>query len=135
MAERGHIEQVIRALYAARIADDIEGTLKDVAEDGVFKMNARGLPVEGAGTSIDGKGAVREAVAALIKDWKFEDWTERSLLVDGDRAALHWQANVTNRNTGKRALMDGLDLITFRAGKITKFRQNVDTAMMMQLAG
>jgi len=135
MVERGHIEQVIRALYAARIADDIEGTLKDVAEDGVFKMNARGLPMEGAGVSIVGRAAVRAAVLALIKDWKFEDWTERSLLVDGDRAALHWQANVTNRNTGKRALMDGLDLITFRAGKITKFRQNVDTAMMMQLAG
>ena len=40
MADRGHIERAIRALYAARIADDIEGTLKDVAEDGVFKMNA-----------------------------------------------------------------------------------------------
>ena len=91
--------------------------------------------MEGAGVSIVGRAAVRAAVLALIKDWKFEDWTERSLLVDGDRAALHWQANVTNRNTGKRALMDGLDLITFRDGKITKFRQNVDTAMMMQLAG
>jgi len=31
--------------------------------------------------------------------------------------------------------MDGVDLITFRDRKITKFRQNVDTAMMMQLQG
>jgi ketosteroid isomerase-like protein len=135
MAGRGHIEQVIRELYAARVADDIDGTLKHVAEDGVFKMNARGLPVEGAGVSIIGKAAVRAAVTALIKDWKFDDWKERSLLVDGDKAALHWQAHVTNRNTGKKALMDGLDLISFRDGKITKFRQNVDTAMMMRLAG
>ena len=98
-------------------------------------MNARGLPVAGAGVSIVGKTAVRAAVTALIKDWKFDDWKERSLLVDGNKAALHWQANITNRNTGKRALMDGVDLITFRDRKITKFRQNVDTAMMMQLQG
>ena len=133
MPNAAAMKQAIRALYKARCAGDVDGMFKDFADDGVFKMNARGLPVEGAGDFVVGKAAVRAAVAALIKDWKFDKWEERSLLVDGDKVALHWHADVTNNRTGKRARMHTFDLVTFRDGKITNFRQSVDTAMMMRL--
>ena len=135
MTDRAHIEQTLRALYAARSAGDVDETLKNFAERGVFKMHARGIPVEGAGDAIVGKAAVRTAVEALIKDWRFDDWKVRTLLVDGNKAALHWQADVTNASTRKRALMHGIDLVTFENGMITNYRQAADTALMMRLAG
>jgi ketosteroid isomerase-like protein len=135
MTNAADMKKTVRALYKARCAGDLEGTLKDIADDGVFKMNARGIPVQGAGEAVIGKAAVRAAVAQLIKDWKFDDWKERSLLVEGDKALLHWQADVTYNKTGKHALMHCFDIITFRDGKITTFRQSTDTAMMMKLAG
>jgi len=132
MTSRAQIEQAIRASYAARSAGDLDGTLVHFADDGTFEMNARSL---GAGDRLVGKAAVRAAVAELIKTWKFDDWKEVSLLVEGDTAALHWRAHVTNTTTGKHAVMDCFDFITFRGGKIAEFRQSADTAMMMQLAG
>jgi hypothetical protein len=36
-----------------------------------------------------GKAAVRETVWQLIDNWRFDDWKETSLPVDGDKVALH----------------------------------------------
>lgn len=42
MTSRSHIESTIRSLYAARVKGDLEGTLKDLAEDAVLRESMAG---------------------------------------------------------------------------------------------
>jgi len=134
MASRAQMEQAVRSLYAARQRGDLDGTLKDLAEDAVFAVNGRGTGVAAMSQDCCGKTAVRETVGQLIDHWRFTDWKETSLLVDGDRLALQWSAHVTFVPTNKSAIIDAVDVITFRDGKIVEFRQSTDTAMVMSLA-
>lgn len=133
MTARAHMEKTIRSLYAARIGGDLDGTMKDLAEDAVFSFNGRGTGVQAMSQDCCGKPAVREVVEQLILNWRFDDWKETALLVDGDRLALHWTARVTFVPTNKSATMEVVDLITFRDDKIVSFRQSTDTAMLMSV--
>ncbi len=134
MISRAHMEQTIRSLYAARIRGDLDGTVKDLAEDAVFVLNGRGTGVPAMSQDCCGKAAVREAIGQLIDHWRFADWKETSLMVDGHKLALAWTAQVTFVPTNKSATIDVVDMITFRDGKIVDFRQSTDTAMVMSLA-
>ncbi|CAN5519280.1 hypothetical protein BH10PSE6_BH10PSE6_50770 [soil metagenome] len=134
MTSRAQIEQVIGALYEARLREDAEATIRDFADDGVFTMNAKGTGAPGAGEPVVGKPALKTALAQLIATWKFDDWQKISLMVDGEKALLHWRARVTCAQTGKGEVFDCFDVITFRDGKIVDYRQATDTALMMRLA-
>ena len=134
MTSRAHMEQAVRSLYAARVRGDLDGTMKDLAEDAVFSLNGRGTGVPAMSQDCCGKTAVRESVGQLIGNWRFDDWKETSLLIDGNKMALHWTAHVTFVPTGKSATLETVDMITFRDGKIVDFRQSTDTAMLMSLA-
>src|SRR5262245_25974139 len=101
MTSRAQMEQTIRSLYAARVRGDLDGTMKALAEDAVFSLNGRGTGIPAMSQDCKGKAAIREAVGQLIQNWRFEDWKETSLLVDGERMALHWTARVTFVPTGK----------------------------------
>jgi ketosteroid isomerase-like protein len=134
MTSRGHIENTIRSLYAARVKGDLEGTLRDLAEDAVFRFNGRGTGVEALSTPSMGKAAFRPVLQELIKNWRFDDWKQCSLLVDGEKALLHWTARVTYTPTQKSEQLDTFDIITFRDGKIVDFCQCTDTALVLSLA-
>ena len=100
-----------------------------LGRDAVFSFNGRGTGVPGTGEDCCRMTAVRETIGQLINNWRFHDWKETSLLVDGDRMAMRWTARVTFVPTNKSAIMDVMDMITFRDGKIVEFRQSTDTAM------
>ena len=130
MTSRSHIENALRSLYAARVKGDLEGTLKDLAEDAVFRINGQQL----MGAAVTGKAAIRPVLRELIKHWRFEDWKECSLLVDGEKALLHWTARVTYSPTNKSENVDTFDVVTFRDGKIVDYLQSTDTALVSSLA-
>ncbi|MBX9945340.1 MAG: nuclear transport factor 2 family protein [Reyranella sp.] len=134
MTSRSHIENTIKALWAARLCEDVEATIKDFAEDGVFEMNARGIGGPGLAAPIVGKPALREALRGFYATWDFKDWRTLDLLVDGEKALVRWRAHVTCTPTGKSEVFECYDLIGFRDGKIVDYRQTTDTAMMMKLA-
>jgi ketosteroid isomerase-like protein len=130
MTSRSHIENAIRSLYAARVKGDLEGTLKDLAEEAVFRINGR----EFMSAPFTGKAAIRPVVQELIKHWRFEDWKECSLLVDGEKALLHWTARVTYTPTNKSENVETFDVVTFRDDKTFDYLQSTDTALVSSLA-
>ena len=130
MTSRSQIENAIRSLYAARVKGDLDGTLKDLAEDAAFRIHGRDL----MSAPVAGKAAIRPVLQELIKNWRFDDWKECSLLVDGEKAVLHWTARVTCTPTGKSDTIDTFDVITFRDGKIVDYLQSTDTATVLSLA-
>lgn len=60
---------------------------------------------------VAGKAAIRPVLQELIKHWRFDDWKECSLLVDGERALLHWTARVRYTPTKKSESIDTFDVI------------------------
>lgn len=134
MTSRAHIEDTIRSLYAARCCGDLDGVMKGIADDAVFALNGRGTGVPAMATASQGTGEIRPMLQELIQTWRFDDWKELALLVDGEKALLHWTARVTCIPTGKIEQFEVFDLVTFRDGKIVDHRQATDTAMVMSLA-
>jgi len=134
MTSRSHIEAAVRSLWEARLRGDLEGALKDAAENVVFGLNARGTGQESLSERVRGKAVIRPILQQLFETWRFDDWKEISFLIDGEKALLHWTARVTCLPTGKSENFDALDLITFHDGKIVDYHQSTDTALMMSLA-
>lgn len=130
MTSRDQIEAVLRSLYAARLKEDLEGTLKDLSDDAVFRINGRDI----LNAPVTGKAAIRTVLKDIFERFQFEDWKERSLLVDGEKAALHWSARVTCTPTNKSATIETCDIVTFRDGKIVDYLQTTDTALVTSLA-
>src|SRR5688572_23702446 len=95
MSDRNHMEQTLTKLWQARLAGDVEGTIGDLAEDAVFSINGRGTGVAAMSEPCCGKPAVRPVIEGLIRDFKFDDWKQIDLLLDGDKAFLRWTARVT----------------------------------------
>ena len=108
--------------------------MKNAAEDIVFGLNARGTGQESLSERVRGKAAVRPILQQLFEIWRFDDWKQISLLIDGEKALLHWTARATCVPTGKSDNFDVFDLITFQDGKIVDYHQSTDTALMMSLA-
>lgn len=131
MTSREQIKATIDALWAARRNEDLHATLKDVADDATFEINARGVP--GMGAEIRGKPAIAQALHVLFKTWDFKEWRQADFLIDGEKALVRWSAQVVCTPTGKSERFDCYDLIKFRAGKIVEYRQTTDTAMLIRL--
>src|SRR3977135_2935650 len=134
MTSRTQIEDTIRDLWVARLQGDLEGTLKGVAEGAVFSLNARGTGEKSMSERSTGKAAIRPVLRQLIENWRFDDWKQISLLIDGEKALLHWTASVTCVPPGKSENFDVFDLIKFHDDKIVDYHQSTDTALLMSLA-
>jgi ketosteroid isomerase-like protein len=135
MTERAIIESVIRATYAARTRGDLDGTMVNFADDAVFEFNGRGTNLSELSAKVLTARDIRPVMKQLIDGFGFSDWQEIALLVDGDRALLHWRATVTSPAHGKSAKFDVFDLVTIRDGKIVALHQSTDTAAVMSLVG
>ena len=134
MTSRSHIEQAVRALWNARLHNDLDGMMNLLAEDAVYAMNARGTGVPALSSPTKGKAAIREVFRELMDMWHFDNWREVSLLIDGEKAFLHWTARARCVPTNKSGDFDVFDAVTFRDGAIVDMHESTDTAMIMSLA-
>jgi len=134
MTSRAQIEQTVRSIYAARCCGDLDGVMEGIADDAVFMLNGRGTGHPAMATAQRGKPAIRSAIGEFIDTFRFDDWKELALMVDGDKALLHWTAKVTFVPTNKAEQFEVFDLLTFRDGKIVDFRQCTDTALVTVIA-
>ena len=134
MTSRSHIEQAVRTLWAARLRDDLDGMMKLLAQNAVYAMNAQGTGDPAFGRPIEGRDAIRQVFRDLMDDWHFDNWREVSLVIDGEKAFLHWAARAKCVRTTKSGDFDVFDVFTFRDGEIVDMHESTDTAKMMLLA-
>ncbi len=133
MDEINDLKARVRRAYLARAAGDLDGTLAGFTPDATLHVNAAGV---GAAT-MDGNPsdgpALQSAVQNFIENFRFDDYEEISLVVEGDKGALHWRAKVVCIPTGRSAVLDAVDMMTFRDGRIATLLQNTDTATLKSL--
>ncbi len=133
--DRDAFGSMIKGAYAARARGDLDGLMAIFHENGVFSINGAGTGVDILAKPARGRQAVASVIGELMQTWRFDNWRERSLVVDGDRAVLHWSADVTCIPTGQSAHLDVVDVFTLKDGKVAEFRQFADTAHVLAMAG
>jgi ketosteroid isomerase-like protein len=128
MTDRGEAEDLLRALYAARLRGDIDAMCKAFADDAVFQIAGAGQAGPVSSRAV-GAAEFRPLLAAMIKSSRLRDQVILDLLIDSadptrpTRAAVHWRAGVQSRITGTMALTEFVALVDIRDGRITSYRE------------
>jgi ketosteroid isomerase-like protein len=84
---------------------------------------------------VEGAEPFRSALQGMCQTFIVEDHQVVSILVDGDRAAVHWRATFRSSVTGDRLKSDLCDVVKFRDGRIASFLEFCDTAAAARLMG
>jgi steroid delta-isomerase-like uncharacterized protein len=120
----------LEAFSAAWNAHDVDALMSFMSEDCVFQTAAG---PEACGTRIVGREAVRKAFAAAWQAVPDAQWENGVHFVSGDFGTSQWTFTGTAAD-GSRIETDGIDVFTFKDGKIAlknvfrKARPNIPAA-------
>jgi ketosteroid isomerase-like protein len=131
MASRKAMEKLVREAYAARKRGDYDAMTEMCAPGASLRLAGATEHCPVAGTT-RGRAALRERFATLAQ-FAFTNQKMLSITADGDRATVHWRANVTYKPTGKSAVTEFCELWTVKNGKIASIIQFIDTALARHL--
>jgi len=134
MMDRAAIESMLKEAYGARVAGDVDGTVRYFTDDAVFAI-AGAKEASPVALRCTGCEDIRAVMGGLIGAFKFADHEILEIFLDGPRAAVHTRFRVRSAATGEEAVTETVDLITFEDGKIASFVQFCDTALAAKLAG
>jgi ketosteroid isomerase-like protein len=119
-AGRAEVERLLSALYAARAAGSLEQLCALFAADAAFKISGSsdGKPIT---LSARGSEEIRSWLAVLIKTFRVTRHEILSMMIDGDRAAVHWRASIHSRITGASMATELVDIFEVKAGRIASY--------------
>jgi ketosteroid isomerase-like protein len=130
---RAEIEQLVRKLYAARVAGDVEAMMAWAAPDVHFALagDPTASPVAG---QVSGADKLRPQLAQLVRAYTFNSYDITTLVVEGSRAAVRGKANITAVKSGATVDMELADFIEVKDGRVVSFVQFCDTAMVAKIS-
>jgi len=122
MTTRPEIDRLLRQLYAARVAGDLEGVCQTFTNDARFEIagTSQTSPLAISATGLD---QIRTWLALLIKTFQMSDHAILSMLIDDRAAAVHWRAKIRSRITGATVPTDLVDLVQIRGGRIANYTE------------
>jgi ketosteroid isomerase-like protein len=122
MTERASLEQLLHQLYADRIGGALDPLCGHFSPEVRFRIagTSDGKPIAIAATGIQ---AVRPWLAMLVKTFRIFDHEILSLLIDDERAAVHWGANIHSRITGAQVRTEVIDLVEFKNRQIASYTE------------
>jgi ketosteroid isomerase-like protein len=120
MSDRATIETVLVELYAARCNGDLAGLCGVFDDNANFRIagTSAGKPIA---MSARGMTEIRPWLSLLIKSFKVSDRKVLSLLIDGNKAAVHWQANILSKITGAVVSTELFDLVEIRDRSVVSY--------------
>jgi ketosteroid isomerase-like protein len=118
--DRAAFERLLGELYDARAAGTLEPLCALFGPDALFKISGSsdGKPIA---LSARGTEEVRSWLAVLVKTFRLSRPEIVSMVIDGDRAAVHWRASIHSRVTGASVPTELVDLVEVRAGRIGSY--------------
>lgn len=132
MSDKATLETVIREIYDARMAGDVDGIMRLMADDVQFSIAGCGAS-SSIPCQVEGAKAFRDVVQELIATFQFSNRRVLNQMIEGDRAVVHWRAQVKVPKSGAEAETELVDLLAFEGGKVRSFREFADTALAKRL--
>lgn len=107
-------EELLESFGDAFNRHDLDAIMSMMTEDCIWLTSAGEAP---EGSRIEGQGAVREALAALLSTMPDARWSDPEYIIQGDRVCMKWRFTCTAAD-GTPVEKFGLDLLQLRDGKI-----------------
>ncbi|MDB6042663.1 MAG: hypothetical protein JWM63_1214 [Gammaproteobacteria bacterium] len=122
MTDRLEIEQLLRELHAARTEGHLDRLCALFAADATFRIAGAsdGKPIA---ITAGGLAEIRAWLAVMLKAFKLTRYQLRSMVIDGGRAAVHWQVDIHSKITGVVVPTELVDLVEVSGGRITSYRE------------
>jgi ketosteroid isomerase-like protein len=130
---RAEVEQLVRELYAARVAGNVDEIVRLMAPDIDFALagDPAASPVVGR---LRGSDLLHAQLTKLVQGFRFNSYDIVTLVVEGSNAAVRGRASITSTATGTTVDMELADFIEVRDGRAASFVQFCDTALAAKLA-
>lgn len=122
MTDRADIERLLTDLYDARVRGDLAGVCATFTPDAKFHIAGASNASPIAMTAV-GVGEFKPLLAIMIKTFKISDHAILATIIDGTKAAVHWQSRIFSRITGATNLTELVDIIEIRDGRIASYTE------------
>lgn len=113
------IRSTIELARTAWIARDADALSQLFTADGILIV---------PGQRWQGRDRIRSEIAKFARDYTDVSITIHRIIIDGDKAAVEWHYEDTERATGKRNRADDAIVIEVENGQISYWREYFDTA-------
>jgi ketosteroid isomerase-like protein len=123
MTERVDTERLLLELYAARVRGDLAAVCATFTNDASFQVAGAGSNASPVAMKAVGVAEFRPLLAIMIKSFKLSEQTILSMLIDGAKAAVHWQAKIHSRIAGTTVLTELVDVVEVRDGRIASYTE------------
>ena len=134
MTDRAEIERVIRAAYAARKAGDLDAISKTFTKDARFRI-AGSPEMSPVAVKAEGVKNLQAVLKEMITVFEWIDQEILSMVVEGEKAAVHWRGTIRSTATGETVRTELFDLFEFDGGRISSLVEFCDTAVAARLMG
>jgi ketosteroid isomerase-like protein len=121
MTGRAEIERLLLELYAARMSGDLTALCAKFADDAHFQVAGASNNASPVAMKAVGNSEFRPLLAIMIKSFKLSEHSVLTMLIDGQRAAVHWRAKVYSRISGTTVLTELMDLVEVRDGRVASY--------------
>jgi ketosteroid isomerase-like protein len=106
-------EQLLQALYAARMEGQLDSLCALFSPDAKFRISGTsdGKPIA---IAAQGVAEIRPWLAMMVKTFKLGNLEIMSMTIDGEHAAVHWRAEIHSKITGVISPTEMVDLVQIR---------------------
>jgi ketosteroid isomerase-like protein len=119
---RLEIEQLLDRLYVARTEGRLDPLCALFATDAAFRIvgSSDGKPIAIAAR---GSAEIRAWLSVMLKTFKLSHYQLLSMLIEGDRASVHWRVDIHSKITGVVVPTELVDLVQVADGRIVDYRE------------
>lgn len=119
---------LVQHLYGAFGRGDIPALMSDMSADIAWHSGGRASDYPGFGPR-KGHAEVQEFFKIIADNNDFVHFTPRNFYAADDKVFVLGDYEITLRKTGKKMASDWVHIFTIRDGKVTGFREFLDTAL------
>ena len=134
MSDRYQLENLARALFRARDANDAAATMAYFHPDCIFQIKG-GPSLSPFTHKVFGKQALSNVMAALAATWDFSGVETARTLIDGDTVVVRRRGGVVHVPSNTRIDTEWVDIFTVKDGLVVEFDEFVDTQLVAEVVG
>jgi ketosteroid isomerase-like protein len=120
MTNRLEVERLLRELYAARLAGDLERMCRTFTDDAKLEIAGASYAAPIA-VRASGLAEIRTWLGLLVKTNQLVNQEILSMIIEDASAAVHWRSKIRSRVTGATVLTDLVDVVQVREGRIASY--------------
>jgi ketosteroid isomerase-like protein len=120
VTDRRDTDQLLRELHAARIDGQLARLCAVFADDATFRIagSSEGKAIAIAASGLD---EIRPWLAMLVKTFRLTQYEPSPSVIEGDRAMIHWRAQIHSKITGAVVATELVDMVEVRNGRISSY--------------